>query len=117
MGEMKVQKHKCCYPFVVLMIIPSIVNSLRCNIRNCQKTQIDFASAKDNEVLTADQYFPVENGNKRKLAALNKENCEEHPRNNMVQNSNVPRSQEVYNITQVSEEIEGRVTKKVVARV
>ena len=50
--------------------------------------------------------------NKRKLAALNKENCEEHPRSNLAQNSNVPRSQEDY-ITQVSEEIEGRVTKDV----
>ena len=49
--------------------------------------------------------------NKRKLAALNKENCEEHPRCNGIQNSNVPRSQEDY-ISQVSEEIEGRVTKK-----
>ena len=49
--------------------------------------------------------------NKRKLAALNKEKCEEDPRNSMAQNSNVPRSQEDY-ITQVSEEIEGRVTKK-----
>ena len=49
--------------------------------------------------------------NKRKLAALNKENCEEHPRSNLAQNSNVPRSQEDY-ITQVSEEIERRVTKK-----
>ena len=49
--------------------------------------------------------------NKRKLAALNKENCEEHRRSNLAQNSNVPRSQEDY-ITQVSEEIEGRVTKK-----
>ena len=49
--------------------------------------------------------------NKRKLAALNKENCDEHPRSNMAQNSNVPRSQEDY-ITQVSEEIEGRVTRK-----
>ena len=49
--------------------------------------------------------------NKRKLAALNKENCEEHPRSNLAQNSNVPRSQEDY-IAQVSEEIEGRVIKK-----
>ena len=49
--------------------------------------------------------------NKTKLAALNKENCEEHPRSNLAQNSNTPRSQEDY-ITQVSEEIEGRVTKK-----
>ena len=49
--------------------------------------------------------------NKRKLAALNKENCDKLSRCNLVQNSNVPRSQENY-ITQVSEEIEGRVTKK-----
>ena len=49
--------------------------------------------------------------NKRKLAALNKENCEEHLRSNLAQNSNAPRSQEDY-ITQVSEEIEGRVTKR-----
>ena len=49
--------------------------------------------------------------NKRKLAALNKENCEERPRNNLAQNSKAPRSRENY-ITQVSEEIEGRVTKK-----
>ena len=49
--------------------------------------------------------------NKRKLAALNNENCEEHPRSNLAQNSAAPRSQEDC-ITQVSEEIEGRVTKK-----
>ena len=49
--------------------------------------------------------------NKRKLAALNKKNCEEHPRSNLAQNSSAPRSQEDY-ITQVSEKIEGRVTKK-----
>ena len=49
--------------------------------------------------------------NKRKLAALNEENCEEPPRSNLASNSNVPRSQEDF-ITQVSEEIEGRVTKK-----
>ena len=49
--------------------------------------------------------------NKRKLAAINKKNCEAHPRRNLVQNSNLPRWQEDY-ITQVSEEIEGRVNKK-----
>ena len=49
--------------------------------------------------------------NKRNFAALNKEDCEEHPRSNLMQNSNVTRSQEDY-ITQVSEEIEGKVTKK-----
>ena len=49
--------------------------------------------------------------NKKKLAALNKEICEEHPRSILASNSNVSRSQEDY-ITQLSEEIEGRVTKK-----
>ena len=49
--------------------------------------------------------------NKRKLAALNKESCEEHPRSNLAQNSSAPRPREDY-ITQVSEEIEGRVTKR-----
>ena len=49
--------------------------------------------------------------NRRKLAALNKENCEEHPRSSLARNSNVPISQEDY-ISQVSKEIEGRVTKK-----
>ena len=49
--------------------------------------------------------------NNRKLAALNKENCEDQRRRNLAQNSNVPRSQKDY-ITQVSESIEGRVSKK-----
>ena len=38
---------------------------------------------------------------KRKLAALNKENCEEHPRSNLAQNSIVSISQEEY-LTHVS---------------
>ena len=49
--------------------------------------------------------------NKKEMVALNKENCEEHLRINMAQNLNVPRSQEDY-ITQVSEDVECRVTKK-----
>ena len=49
--------------------------------------------------------------NKKKLAALNKENCEEHPSSNLAQNSIVPRSQED-DMSQVSLEIKGRVTKK-----
>ena len=49
--------------------------------------------------------------NKMKLAALNKENCEEQPRSNLAQNSRAHRSQEDY-ITQISEKIEGRVTKR-----
>ena len=49
--------------------------------------------------------------NNRKLAALSKENCEEPPRSNLAQSSVVSRSKELY-ITQLSEENEGRVTKK-----
>ena len=68
-----------------------------------------------NKVLLIGNYFSLRQEmttrNKRKLAALNKENCEENPRSNMAQNSGAPRSQEDY-ITQVSEEIEGRVKKR-----
>ena len=49
--------------------------------------------------------------NKRKLAAVTRETQEEHPRNGQSRNTSVPRINEEY-ITQVSEEIEGRVTKK-----
>ena len=71
-----------------------------------------FPSRKDNQSIITENTFPVEMTTriKRKLAALNKENCEEHPRSNLAQNTNVPGSQEDY-ITQVSEEIEGRVTR------
>ena len=48
--------------------------------------------------------------NKRKLTAKVRE-TQEHPRNNQSQNSAAPGITEVY-IAQVSEEIEGRVTKK-----
>ena len=44
------------------------------------------------------------------MAALNKKIREEHHRSSLEQNSNVPRWQQDY-ITQVFEEIEGRVTK------
>ena len=50
-------------------------------------------------------------GNKRKLAALNKEICEDHPRSNLAKNSSAPRSQKDY-ITQVSEEIAERIIKR-----
>ena len=49
--------------------------------------------------------------NKRKLAAVTRETQEEHPRNGHSRNTTVPRINEEY-ITQVSEQIEGRVTKK-----
>ena len=48
---------------------------------------------------------------KRKLAAVTRETHEEHPRNGQSRNTSVPRINAEY-ITQVSEEIEGRVTKK-----
>ena len=49
--------------------------------------------------------------NKRKLAAITRETQEERPRNGQSRNTSVPRINEEY-ITHVSEEIEGRVTKK-----
>ena len=49
--------------------------------------------------------------NKRKLAAVTRETQEEHPRNGQSRNTSVPRLNEEY-ITQLSEEIEGRVSKK-----
>ena len=49
--------------------------------------------------------------NKRKLAAVTTETQEEHPGNGRSRNTSVPRINEE-DITQVSEEIEGRVSKK-----
>ena len=51
--------------------------------------------------------------NKRKLAAVTRETQEENPMNGQSRNTSVPRINEEY-ITQVSEEIEGRITKKTV---
>ena len=45
------------------------------------------------------------------LAAVTRETQEEHPRNGQSRNTSVPRIDKEY-ITKVSEEIEGRVTKK-----
>ena len=49
--------------------------------------------------------------NKRKLAAVTREIQEEHPRNGQSRNTSVARINEEY-ITQLSEEIESRVSKK-----
>ena len=49
--------------------------------------------------------------NKKKLAAVAKDNQEGSPRNSQLRNSVVPRINEEY-ITQVSKEIESKVTKK-----
>ena len=48
---------------------------------------------------------------KRKLAAFTKENCQENLSNNLAQNRSVAKTQEDH-ITQVSEEIEDIITKK-----
>ena len=45
------------------------------------------------------------------MAAITRETQEEHPRNGQSRNTSVPRINQEY-ITQVSEEIEGRVTEK-----
>ena len=49
--------------------------------------------------------------NNRKLAAVSRETQEKHPRDGQSRNTSVPRIKEEY-FTQVFEEIEGRVTKK-----
>ena len=49
--------------------------------------------------------------NKRKLAAVTREIQDENPRNGQSRNTSVPRINEDY-LTQLSEEIEGRITKK-----
>ena len=49
--------------------------------------------------------------NKRKLSAVTREIQEENPRNGQSRNTSVPKINEEY-ITQVFEEVEGRVTKK-----
>ena len=49
--------------------------------------------------------------NKQKLAAVTRETQQENPRNGQSRNTSVPRINEEY-ITQVSEEIKGRVSKK-----
>ena len=49
--------------------------------------------------------------NKQKLAAVTRETQEENPTNDQSRNTSVPRINEEY-ITQVSKEIEGRVSKK-----
>ena len=49
--------------------------------------------------------------NKRKLVVVSRETQEEHPRNSQLRETSVRRINEDY-ITQVSEEIEGRVTRK-----
>ena len=109
---MKVHKHK----FLLLqntddnspvLLIPFIVSFIT------GKTEL-ISRSENNQVLLTDHYFSrkeMTTRNKKKLATLNKENCEERPRSNLAKNSNAPRSQEDY-ITQVSEEIEGRVTKR-----
>ena len=87
-------------------------NCLHCIIENCSNPKLIFLQQKlikyEQLIIT----FPKDMAtrNKRKLAELIRENCEEHARSNLAQTSKVPRSQEDY-ITQVSEETEGRVTK------
>ena len=48
---------------------------------------------------------------KRKLGAINRDNHEDQPMDNQARNRSTLRIQEVY-FTQVSNEIEGRVTRK-----
>ena len=109
MGETKVQN--TIFVSSRTLIIISHLTLFPTIILNWQ--QVGFHNKKT--VLTAVIYFSRGKwqlwGQKRKLAALNIENCLEHSRSNLAQNSNVLRWQEDY-ITQVSDKIEGKLTKK-----
>ena len=99
---------------VVLTILTSITLVLIFPLLKTVNSNLIFLQEKTIKYFSLKNYFPVEMTtlrNKRKVAALNKEHFEEHPRSNLAQSSNFPRSQEDY-ITQISEEIEGRFTKK-----
>ena len=101
-------------PSAVLTILTGIHFNNLFPLLTTVKQQFDFRFKKTINYLSLINTFPVEMAtlrNRRKLAALNKENSEEHARSKLAKNSNVPRSQEDYT-TQVSAEIEGRVTKK-----
>ena len=101
-------------PSAVLTILTGIHFNNLFPLLKTVKQQFDFRFKKTINYLSLINTFPVEMAtlrNRRKLAALNKENSEEHARSKLAKNSNVPRSQEDYT-TQVSAEIEGRVTKK-----
>ena len=72
------------------------------------------ASRKYTSVPTAVHFSHVESGNSEyqaKTCGIQQWECENHPRGNLGQNANVPRSQE-HPFSQVCDEIEGRVTKK-----
>ena len=65
------------------------------------------------KVLLIGNHFSLvknDHSKKEKIGSV-EENCEQNPWSNMAQNSGAPRPQKDY-ITQVSEEIEGRVTKR-----
>ena len=78
--------------FVVLTVFNQYLLICMSTTGNCNHHS-DFPSRKNNNLLITENTFPVEMAtlSKRKLAALNRKNCEEHPRNKLGKNSNVPR--------------------------
>ena len=77
-------------------------------------TKLNKKNAK-NSIFTTVKNLPckkvVMTRNKQPLAAVSRETQEEHSRKGQARNTSVRRNNEKY-ITQVPEEIEGRVTKK-----
>ena len=104
--EVKVQKHKTFFRRVLTILLTKFVKTVRTSY---------FASLKKQlSVNRCSLFFPKKMATlrkKQKPPALSKEDRDEHPRSNLTQNSNVPRSQED-SITQVPGEIEGRVMKR-----
>ena len=100
----------------VFVLVLTIISSIICFptlIDETVKNQVDFFDRRQCKINCCSLLLLWKRAtlrNKGNLGALNMDNCEEHPRSNLAQISNFPRSQEDY-ITQVSDEIERRVTK------
>ena len=108
LGALKTEQVLCCtddinqHSFIIVFPLLKTTN-----------TNLSFPFEKRQPIIYHWKHFTCRNGNSKQeeIGSIKMENCEEHPRSKLAQNSYVPRSQEGY-IIQVSEEIEGRVTKK-----
>ena len=94
------------------MKVSTIGNPLLMIIHSCYDFELESLIKKSIQFPKLLNYFPQMGTipNKKKLEAFNRENQEEHPRNNMSRDTNAPRVNEEY-IAQVSEKFEGGVTK------
>ena len=107
--QLSIQKNHY-YCVRVLTIIPSIVYFLLLLLKSV-KPKLIFASERNDQVLIADHYRSSRECQPCEIRENLQLLTRRIVRSNLAQNSNALRSQEDY-ITQVSEEIEDRTTKK-----